>query len=275
MPQLSISTGSFYPKTTKDALERASALGFSFIEITLQNAEIGYGFQKKVNMERFIHLAKHAKTLGLRVTSLHAPFMTPEQVFSSKVRSHILFSSLEIARIFGADELVIHPYHLFSSYEHALRALASPKMRLTDNVLEEIPEFLNLCEQHRVVLAFENIAHWVDSPLLNSPKNMEKLITAMKNRLMVDLDIYHSEIGDSTLEFLDCLTESIVSVHASDCTNLNTRTLPGQGKADWHKICQKIKQLPNLKRIVLEIEGNFSDKEILASADFLKESGLK
>ncbi len=271
MSELSISTGSFYPKPTRYAIEKARALGFSTVEITLQNVEIGYDFHRTVKVSRFKDLARELKKLGLQATSVHAPFMTPEQVFSSKARSQILLSSLNITRIFEANEMIVHPYHLFASYEDAVRSLNSAKAHIPRSFLQSTAELLNLSEKYGILVALENIAHWSDSPLLNSPRNMGRLIGALKNRAVVNLDLYHSEMAGATLEFLDRLAEAIVSVHASDYTSRGKRTLPGNGNANWEKIGRRIKKLPNLRRIVLEMQGYYKDDETNASANFLRE----
>ncbi len=270
MLELSISTGSFYPKPTKYAVRRAKKLGFSSIEITLQDSDLGYDFQRKVNWNLYKDLSKIIIASGLRVASLHAPFLSGEKVFSSRVRNDLLLKSIEIVSLFQANELVIHPYHFLTSYERLCRFLQSNSSNLRSSLIPHVDQFFKAANDRGVTLAMENIADWYDNPLLNDPRNMKKLLTALdEEEMKIDLDIFHSELGGSTKWFLEELGDQIVSVHVCDHTKLKRRTLPGKGRADWHAIGRRIRPLPGLRHVIMELANEFGDREISASAKFL------
>lgn len=271
--QLSISTGSFYPKPTLHAIKRARKLGFSSIEITLQDLELGYDFRKRIDWELYKKLSEVILGSGLKVTSVHAPFLSGEKVFSSSVRTDLLLKSIEIVSLFQGNELVIHPYHLLTSYERLCRFLRSNSSNLRMGLLPDIDQFFKAADDHGITIAMENIADWYDHILLNDPKNMKKLLTSLdeeRRKMKIDLDIFHSELGGSTREFLEELGDQIVSVHVCDCTKSNRRTLPGKGRADWHAIGRRVRRLPGLRHVIMELANEFDDREIIASAKFVR-----
>ena len=208
---------------------------------------------------------------GLRVGSLHAPFLSGEKVLSSNVRSDLLLKSIEIVSLFRANELIIHPYHILTSYERLCRFLLSNSSTIRNALLPHIDQFFQAANDRGITVAMENIADWYDHPLLNDPKNMKKLLTALDNEKMkIDLDIFHSELGGSTRRFLEDLGDQIVSVHVSDYTKSKKRTLPGKGRTDWHAIGRRIRLLPGLRHVIMELAGEFDDREIIASAKFMR-----
>ncbi len=276
MIQLSISTGSFYPKPTRHAVKWAKKLGFSSIEITLQDSELGYGFQKKVNWDLYKDLSTAIVATGLRVASLHAPFLSGEKVFSSNVRSDLLLKSIEIVYLFQANELVIHPYHILTSYERLCRFLLSNTSKVTNIFIPHVDRFFKAANDGGIMVAMENIADWYDHALLNDPKNMKKLLTALdKEKIKIDLDIFHSELGGSTGGFLEELGDQIVSVHVSDQTKSKMRTLPGKGGTDWHALGRRIRHLPGLRHVIMELAHEYDDREIIASARLIRRTLLE
>ncbi len=276
MLQLSISTGSFYPEPTKYAVKLAKKLGFSSIEITLQDSELGYSFQKSINWDPYKDLSKVIAATGLRVASLHAPFLSGEKVFSSNVRSDLLMRSIELVSLYQGNELVIHPYHILTSYERLCKFLLSNSSDVSNTFLPHVDQFFKLASDGGVTVAMENIAHWYDHPLLNDPKNMKKLLTALdKEKMKVDLDIFHSELGGSTKGFLEELGDKIVSIHVSDSTKSKVRTLPGKGRVDWHALGRRIRRLPGLRHVIMELDHEFEDREITSSAGLIRRTLLE
>lgn len=269
--QLSISTGSFYPKPTQYAIKRAKRLGFKSIEITLQASELGYTFQRRINRDFYKDLSKVIAASGLKVASLHAPFLLGVEVFSSSVRSDLLRKSVEIASLFQGDELIIHPYHIITSYERLCGFLRSNSSNVRDTLLPHTEQLFEAASDRGITLAMENIAHWNDHALLDDPLNMTKLLTAVgREKMKIDLDIFHSELGSSTRGFLEELGDRIVSVHLCDYTKSNRRTLPGKGRADWQAIGRRVRRLPALRHVVMELANGSDDREIIASARFMR-----
>lgn len=189
---------------------------------------------------------------------MHAPLLSAEQVFSTRARSDILHSSLEVASIFEADMVIIHPHHFFVSYETAHKFLTSSNGTIYDFILPDFSAALDEAEKENVCLAMESVAYWSDFPLLDDAKVMKRVLAALDStHLGVDLDILHSELGGSTFDFLTQFPESILSLHLRDYRDDQTRVVPGKGKIDWRKIMFAARNLPRLKHIVMELVENW------------------
>lgn len=269
--ELSISTGSFYPEPTSQTIRRIHDLGFKAVEVMIQDSELNYDFHRHVDLKLFRELGKIVEDHGLSVGSLHAPLLSSGQAFSTRVRREILASSLEAASMLGGNTLIIHPHHLFLSYEDACKFLSSSDLGIQDLVLPGFPSFLAKAEGYGIRVALENIAYWHDFPLLNDAGMMERVLEGLgKTNVLVDLDILHSELGGSTSEFLSRLRESIVSLHIADYGDGQSRTLPGKGKIDWRKIIHTAQELPKLEHIVMELAGKLENSEIKKSANYLQ-----
>ena len=269
---LSISTGSFYPASTNKSIKRAHDLGFERIEIMIQDRELDYNFQRHADLTFFTKLKRIVQEYGLTVGSLHAPLLSTEQVFSTRTRSEILHNSLEVASIFEADTVVIHPHHFFMSYEAAYKFLTSSNGTIGDFILPNFWAELDEAEKENVCLAVENVAYWSDFPLLNDAKLMKRVLAALGDtRLGVDLDVLHSELGDCTFDFLTQFPESIVCLHLRDYRDDQTRVVPGKGKIDWRKIIFAARNMPRLRHFVMELAGRLEDSEIQKSANYMRE----
>ncbi len=270
-PELVVSTGSFYPTSTSAALARVARLGFKQAEVTIQDLELDYNFHKLVKSHYFEDLRDLARKLGLRVTSLHAPSLSSVQTFSYRARRDILVKCLDAGALLGADEVVVHPYHVFRSYEEACSFFSKESSSIDESTLPGLPMTLQHAEELGLTIAMENIAHWYDQAFLNDPNNMVRLVSSLEDRIGVDLDIFHSELGRTTFEFLEKLRDHIVSIHLCDHTETGERTLPGRGKTKWPVLAERIRGLPRLKHSVLEMAGSFSDDELIQSASYLRE----
>jgi len=268
---LAISTGSFQPSPTREAVHRIAKLGFKHVEVTVQDSELNYDFYRRTDMDYFEELRSLVHELGLRVTSLHAPQLSAVQTFSSKASHEIMTRFLEIASLFQGDLLVVHPYHIFRSYEVACSFLSDDSPGTGNFMVPEFPSVLANAKENGLRIAIENIAHWHDHPLLNEPRNMLKLVSSLDSETVgVDLDIFHSELGGTTFEFLDKLRDHILSLHLCDFGDSRNRTLPGKGRVNWEKLAGLIGNLEKLDCIVMEVAGQFEDEELGNSAGYLR-----
>lgn len=266
---LSITTGSFFPEPTIHAIERIHRLGFSSFELTIQESDMDYEFSGTRGKDFFQRILRLTRRLNLRASTVHAPYLSAVQMFSEKIRAEIIYKALEGASFLESELLIIHPYHIFSSYEKAISFL-NGKLSLERALLLGFKTILHKAEKENVIVAIENIAHWKDSPLLNSPNNMLRLVKSMNSEsVKADLNLFHSEVGECTNRFLHKLNLLIVSTHVSDTPDHGPRTLPGKGKLDWNRICERLKALPSLRHVVIEITGRVRSEEVRQSAHFL------
>ncbi len=268
---LALSTGSFYPTPTEDALVRIALLGFNQAEITIQNSDLNYDFHRHFQLDHLERLRNVIHGEGLRVASLHAPPLTSVESFSQRARAEILLKTLEMAALFQGNEVIVHPYHIFRSYEDACSFLSNESSEISEFAISELLPLLNRAREYGIRIAMENIAHWHDDAFLNDPDNMMRLVSSLDDNFGVDLDIFHSELGHTTSEFLDKLTDRIVSIHLCDHTESRERVFPGRGKTKWPVLAEHVRGLSGLQHVVLEMAGPFKDEELKQSADYLRE----
>ncbi len=205
------------------------------------------------------------------MASLHAPPLASVESFSQRARAEILLKTLEMAALLQGNEVIVHPHHIFRSYEDACSFLSNELSEISEFTISELSPILNRAGEHGVGIAIENIAHWHDHAFFNDPNNMLRLVSSLDDRIGVDLDIFHSELGHTTFEFLEKLRDRIVSIHLCDHTESRERTLPARGRTNWQMLLEKARGLPRLEHVVLEVAGPLEDEELKQSASYLRE----
>ncbi len=264
--KLGITSGSFLPKSTKEAVLKISRLGFEEVEVNLQHFELGYGFEKRINTSFYKDLRALVKELLMNVISTHASFLLGVQVFSENARMKILKKSIEIARLLESNVLVLHPEHIFKTHEEAISFLSMPNERF---LIKGFKQLLMNAKNHGIILGIENIQIWHDFPLLNDPDNMLRLMDFLEDAGVV-IDIYHSELANNTQQFIDKLGNFIVNVHISDTNYTKKRMLPGEGKTDWKQVLSCLKRVNYDKCLVMELSETFTASQLLRSKRFIE-----
>ena len=182
--QIAISTHSL-STDTRAAVAQAAALGFTALEVHIQQAELGYGFRRQANLAFYETLAQEIALRRLTVVALHAPRLTGHQAFSQRARREVLALSGRVASLLGAPLLVVHPPHLFLSEEALADYLAGslaepPLVEGVEGVGAELAD-------REVGLALENVAPWHDLPLTNEATAMARLVEALGCRVALDV----------------------------------------------------------------------------------------
>ncbi len=250
---------------------RAQELGFAQVELVIQASDIDFSFDRQVRMDFYRKLRRILRDHSIGVGSVHSPFLNGTDAFSAKSRVQILQHSAEITQMVQGDTLVLHPYHIFSSYEGAIRFFSAHSRRVEELLLPKFLAFLRKAKNSNITIAIENIAHWYDHPLTNNPSNLMKLVKALDNdSVRAVIDIYHSEFVNATLHFFQQLGEFITAVHLSDISTSRARALPGQGETDWRALAIAINRLPELRHKVLEGPSYCGDADLKRSARFLE-----
>ena len=86
---LAINTGSL-SFNTREAIAQVHGLGFSAVEVNLQQAEFAYGFTRTPNLAFYTDLAREIALRKLIVTDIHALFLDTAQMFSARSRLPLL-----------------------------------------------------------------------------------------------------------------------------------------------------------------------------------------
>jgi len=264
--KLGITSGSFLPKSTKEAILTISRSRFQEVEVNLQHSELGYGFEKRVNISFYKKINEMVKQVSLNVASIHTSFLLGAQVFSENLRIKILKKSIEIAGLLESKVLVLHPEYIFKTYEKAISFLSMPNERF---LIKGFKQLLMNAKNHGIILGIENIRIWHDFPLLNDPDNMLMLINFLENAGVV-LDIYHSELANNTQQFIDKLGNFIVNVHISDTSYTKNRMLPREGKIDWKQLMSCLRRINYNGCLIMELSQAFTTYQLLRSKRFIE-----
>ena len=209
-----INTGSL-SLNTPVAVAQAKGLGFTALEVNLQQAELRYDFNRRPDLDFYDALAQEIRLRGMKVSSVHNLFLTGAQVFSQGARREILLVAAQVTARLGASILIVHPADVFAS-EEALTAHISgdsteqgelPLIAGFDEVRSEL-------DQLQVSLALENVDHWRDTLLTNQAENMRVLAEALD--CLVCLDVQRSLNRPSLERWVELVGQRVALLHLHD-----------------------------------------------------------
>ncbi len=212
--EIAINSGSL-SFDTPTAVAQAKGLGFTALEINLQQDELRYDFHRQPNLAFYDVLAQEIKLRGIHVVSVHNLFLNSAQVFSHQARREILSLAGRLTARLGARILVVHPADLFTSEEALTRCLSGdiggredlPLIAGFDQVRAELDEL-------EVSLALENVNHWRDTLLTNQADSMLRLTDALE--CQVTLDVRRSLNRPNLSRWVELMSERIVLLHLHD-----------------------------------------------------------
>lgn len=239
------------------------------IEIHVQSNELNYGFDKKADIVFYKNLCVEIAERSLKVTSVHAPRLTFEQVFTMKAKAAILDKCIEILDLLEGEVLVIHPEHVFKTHEDAETFLSSKDEPIWNHLIGGTRELLTKARDHGLLLGLENIKTWFDYPLLNNTENMLKVIDSIQDEgLCVALDVLHSELAGISSDFIKELRKRIVNISISDLDSTRQRIVPGEGKIRWELLVPLLKTTA-ANCLVFELAPKFDDNQLLRSMKYI------
>jgi sugar phosphate isomerase/epimerase len=269
---IAVSTGTFYPLSTLQSIQQFKALGIRDLELTLQQNEVFLTFERKFSMPILSELSAQVQGGEVCVRSVHAPQMSAERCYNLRARLQFLLHSVEVCRTLGGGLVVVHPFHLFRTHEDALEYLASNKALSSSVLLPGVQEALNLAQAAGIQLALENIQDWADEPFFNDPKNVFRLLRDLNHpALGCTLDLMHARVPDLLEEFVQLLAADIVNIHAADFLPPIKRVPIGKGVIDWQQLVPKLRALPNLRQITVELQNPAPDELLPSVAMFSAE----
>ena len=212
--EIAINSGSL-SFDTPAAVGQAKGLGFTALEINLQQEELRYDFNRQPNLEFYDTLVQEIKLRGTRVVSVHNLFLSGAQAFSSQARREILSLAGRLTVRLGASILVVHPAHLFTSEEALTSYLSrSPTSRKKLPVITGFKKVRAELEELKVSLALENVNHWRDTLLTNQAEHMRVLTDALE--CLVALDVRRSLNRPSLERWVELVGERIALLHLHD-----------------------------------------------------------
>ena len=261
--QLAINTGSL-SFDTREAIAQVHALGFSAIELNLQQAELDYGFAQAPNLAFYNDLAREIKLRKLIVTDVHALFLNTAQMFSAQARRDVLAVEGEVTRTLGADILVVHPTDILESEEWLDLFVADPRMKAP--LIEGISSVIHELTSGGVRIALENVQHWRDSRGTNDVQVMARLVEALDCH--VALDARRGLNRPSLSRWIELLGNRIVVMHLHDAERVGGVEHHPPAASDWREIIPQLEQTP-AQVYVLEATANRSPGAIKVSREYI------
>lgn len=274
---LAVNTGSFWPATTKESIRSLRGITLSDVELTLQAQEFYLTFNRGLYMPLLESLMEMVKSDDLRVHSVHAPNMNAEHGHSFRAREEYLIHTLRICRLLGGKIIVVHPFHLFKSYEGTLDYLVGSVPNVWDVLLPGIREVLEQAYAEDIVISVENVKVWGDDEtgFFNIPANVKRFIDDIgHSSLGFTLDIIHAQLSRNLEESLDMLADSTVNLHIADLVPPARRVPPGEGTMDWEKLVPLWKRLPNLRQLTIELT-QAEPAEVVRAVSFISSQWIE
>jgi sugar phosphate isomerase/epimerase len=263
--KIAINTGSL-SFDTPTAVAQAKGLGFTTVEVNLQQAELRYDFQREPDTAFYATLAQEIRIRGMSVGSVHNLFLNAAQAFSQGARREILELSARVTAQLGSAVLVVHPADLFVS-EEALSAYLSgaPKKRGALPLVAGFDQLRDVLDELGVRLALENVSYWHDTLLTNQAEYMALLVDALD--CQVALDVRRSLHRPDLQRWIELVGDRIAVLHVHDEQDGNEHHPPLDPA--WGERIRLLKQTPAEVCVIEAHATPAAHASIRASRDYI------
>jgi sugar phosphate isomerase/epimerase len=269
---LTVTTGSYWPRSTSEALDHLLDAEVEDIELTLQANEFYQTYTGEFRYDLTGRLVELIGSERLFVDTLHAPAIAADHLHSTRARVAYLRRCLRLCGEIGCRYLVVHPFHLFGSYELAQAYLAG-EASVWDALLPDLRSVLKEAEVTGLTLCLENIEVWGHDTthFFNSPANVKRLMTDVDSPVLgVTLDVMHAQFAHALPDFISELRDWIITAHLADLVRPAQRVPPGQGEIDWPAVLAALEALPRMTYAALEM-ALATPVAIQSSLEFLEQ----
>jgi sugar phosphate isomerase/epimerase len=239
----------FPVKKIRKEIEQFDALGFDFLELTLDPPETHYAT---------VRVCKDAILKELKIRNMGLLCHLPTFVYTADLTERIrraslleMLESLETAKELGAEKIVVHP-----GYIGGMGAFVMETSR--KYAIESLAIISQKADDIGVVLCLENMFPRYLSFV--EPEDFEPVFDQFP-ALKLTLDTGHANIGDTrgdrALRFLKNYSHRLGHIHMSDNKGKRDDHLPvGKGNVPFERIVKALKEIDYDNTITLEI---FSD----------------
>jgi sugar phosphate isomerase/epimerase len=259
--RLAINTGSL-SFGTSEAIAEVKALGFSAVELNLQQAELDFAFSQKPNLAFYADLARELQLRKLTVTDVHALFLNAAQMFSARARRMVLAVEGQVAQALGANILVIHPTDILRDEESLKRFAASSRIGVP--LIRDMGSVIRELQSGGVRVALENVQHWHDMRGTNDADVMARLVEALDCH--VTLDVRRCLNRPSLDRWLELVGHRILVMHLHDVVGESEHHPPTAH--DWREIIPQLKRTP-AQVYVMEASAEPSHGAIKVSREYI------
>ena len=259
--QLAINTGSL-SFDTRTAIAEVHSLGFTAIELNLQQAELAYGFQRRPNLNFYRDLARELALRKLTVTDVHALFLNAAQMFSARAKREVLSAEAQATQMLGAQILVVHPTDILDNEEWLDLYAADPEMKLP--LVEGMAAVIREVQSGGVTIALENVQHWHDARSTNDAQVMARLVEALDCH--VTFDVRRGANQPSLERWLELLGNRMSVLHLHDALGGVEHHPPAA--PEWRQIIPRLKRT-SAQVCVLEATANRNPGAIKVSREYI------
>jgi sugar phosphate isomerase/epimerase len=259
--QLAINTGSL-SFDSHEAIAQVHALGFTAVEVNLQQAELAYGFDQTPNLAFYAELARELKLRKLTVTDVHALFLNAAQMFSAQARRVALSIEGQVTQTLGAGILVVHPTDILESEEWL--DLYCDDARMPAPLVESIGSVIRELQSGGVRIALENVQHWRGTCGTNDAETMARLVDELDCH--TTLDVRRGLDRPSLDRWLELVGDRIVVYHLHDTLGGTEHHPPAA--PDWRHIIPQL-QRTSTQVYVMEATGERSPGAIKVSREYI------
>jgi sugar phosphate isomerase/epimerase len=253
---LVVSTGSFWPLGTLAATELIRAVPHRSVEWTLQANEFRIRLDGAFDEAGLNTLTDGLSAAGLRVHSLHGPYINADHAHSLAARLTYLERAVRHCHDLGGTVVTTHPSHLFTTHEAASGYLHAGYPRLSEALLPGVDRVFRLAERLGVTIALENIRVFLNdgTGLSNVADNLLRFVDdAHSPAVGATLDVIHATLGAVLDEMLARLAPYIACVQLSDMDASRNRVPLGRGLIPWATLVPALASFPALQVITLEL----------------------
>jgi sugar phosphate isomerase/epimerase len=261
--QLAINSGSL-SFDTRAAIAEVHSLGFTAIELNLQQAELAYGFQRQPRLSFYQDLARELSLRKLTVTDVHALFLNAAQMFSARAKREVLSVEGQVTRMLGAEILVVHPTDTLDNQEWLDLYGADPRVRVRVPLIEGMASVIRELQSGGVAIALENVQHWHDLHGTNDAEVMARLVEALD--CYVTFDVRRGSNRPSLERWLELLGNRMQVLHLHDAIGGVEHHPPAA--PDWRQIIPQLKRT-SAQVYVLEATANRNPGGIKVSREFI------
>ncbi len=251
-----LSTASFYPMPTEEALLTVGQIGFKSTEIFFNTiSELSPTFLKQ--------LADIQNQYGIKINSVHpmASFAESYMLFSTYERR--FYDTVELykryfdaANQLGASVVVIHGSRL-------------PGIIQSKEYYERFSMLIDEGIKQGVTVAHENVV----GTMGQSPQLIEEMINAIGDRFKMVFDIKQAvRSGFKPIEFAEKFYDRIVQVHISDHNDEYDCLPPGEGNFDFKRFIDYMTEKKYAGDYVIELYSkSFSSlNQLIASKEYIQ-----
>ena len=204
--------------STETAINAISEMGIEWVEINLQTDEFAYGAKRRPNAKFYKSLKGAIDTAGLKVWSVTAPKLTPEQMFSERARREILLNGIGAAGVLGAKTFVVEPVHILGGENSAETYLNADKL-LTPPIIDGFDEAWAQIVNRRMGFSLLNKQYFLGQPLTNQADDLAKITEDLGIQTALDID---SASQRGTLEsWAEKLTDRLTHIVVSDTAEIS------------------------------------------------------